>query len=45
MRSFIALACIVACANAGAVSLNLENFDELVTKSGKNAFVKFQAPW
>jgi len=31
--------------SAGAVELTGSNFDDLVTKSGKNAFVKFLAPW
>jgi len=32
-------------AHAGAVELTKENFKELVTDSGKAAFVKFLAPW
>jgi len=32
-------------ANAGAVDLSPSNFDEIVMNSGKNAFVKFLAPW
>jgi hypothetical protein len=36
---------LVASASAGAVDLNSDNFDELVTKSGKAAFIKFLAPW
>lgn len=39
---FVAL---VATALGGAVDLTDSNFDELVTNSGKNAFVKFLAPW
>lgn len=35
----------VAGASAGAVDLTPANFDTLVTKSGKSAFVKFLAPW
>ena len=29
----------------GAVELNKDNFDKEVFQSGKNAFVKFLAPW
>lgn len=32
-------------AAGGAVSLGKDDFDEKVFKSGKNAFVKFLAPW
>jgi len=31
--------------NAGAVELTKANFEEQVFNSGKNAFVKFLAPW
>ena len=36
---------LIAGAHAGAVELTSDNFDELVTNSGKGAFVKFLAPW
>lgn len=39
----LALSSVVAYANAGAVELDLETFELKVT--GKNAFVKFLAPW
>ena len=45
MRAFLALAALVAAANAEAVELTNDNFDELVLNSGKNAIVKFLAPW
>ena len=46
MRSFLALAALVACASAdGPTELTASNFDEIVLNSGKNAIVKFQAPW
>jgi len=32
-------------ASAASVSLTPDNFDALVKDSGKNAFIKFQAPW
>jgi len=32
-------------AAAGSVSLEEANFDAQVFESGKNAFIKFQAPW
>jgi len=35
----------VAGAAAGAVELKASNFDAEVTNSGKNAFIKFLAPW
>lgn len=43
LKSCLVLACAVATANAGAVELTKSNFEEL--SAGKNAFVKFQAPW
>ena len=43
MKSALIFAAVVATANAGAVSLTKSNFEEQT--SGKNAFVKFQAPW
>jgi hypothetical protein len=44
MRS-LALVGLVAGASATAVELTPANFDELVVKSGKSAFIKFLAPW
>jgi len=41
----VALLGMVALASAESVNLNPSNFDDEVTNSGKNAFVKFQAPW
>jgi len=41
----LALLCAVAGASAAAVELTPDNFDDLVLKSGKSAFVKFLAPW
>jgi hypothetical protein len=38
------LAAAVASADA-ALELNKGTFDDAVKKSGKNAFVKFLAPW
>jgi len=35
----------LAGASAAAVDLSPSNFDEIVMNSGKNAFVKFLAPW
>lgn len=46
--AFLAVAlCLVApLASAdGAVNLAMDNFDANVYDSGKNAFVKFLAPW
>ena len=40
---FFALA--LGAANGAATELTSSNFDDLVTNSGKNAFVKFLAPW
>ena len=44
LRGAILLA-IATTANAGAMELTKSNFDDAVKKSGKNAFVKFLAPW
>jgi hypothetical protein len=44
MRSVLVL-CLFAVANAGSVVLTKANFNTEVVDSGKNAFVKFQAPW
>jgi len=34
-----------ACADAQVVSLTQDNFDSVALNGGKNAFVKFLAPW
>ena len=39
------LCALAAGANAGAVELTAENWPDVVENSGKNAFVKFLAPW
>lgn len=44
MRS-LTLLCAVTYASASAVNLTPDNFDQLVLKSGKSAFIKFFAPW
>ena len=36
---------LVASASGAAISLDPSNFEDVVFNSGKNAFVKFQAPW
>jgi protein disulfide-isomerase A6 len=41
----IALLCAAASSASAALELTPDNFDELVTKSGKAAFIKFLAPW
>jgi len=33
------------CASSNAMELDASNFDAEVVESGKNAFVKFLAPW
>jgi len=43
MRSF--LLCALAAPAFGALELTEANFDDVVLKSGKAAFVKFLAPW
>jgi hypothetical protein len=45
MAKLLLLGAFVASANAGAVELTKSNFDAEVKNSGKNAFVKFLAPW
>lgn len=48
MRVALALvvaSAMVASAAGGAVELSDSNFDDLVLNGGKNAFVKFLAPW
>ena len=44
MRGALLLSALVG-ASAGAVELKSSNFDAEVKNSGKNAFVKFLAPW
>ncbi len=41
----VLLCALAAGANAGAVELTAENWPDVVENSGKNAFVKFLAPW
>ena len=41
----LGLAAVLGSAAAGSVSLTDSNFDTEVFDSGKNAFIKFQAPW
>jgi hypothetical protein len=38
-------ALLAALCGTSAVSLTADNFDELITKTGKASFIKFQAPW
>jgi len=46
MAKLLALCSLAAVGVAGeAVELTSDNFDRLVLKSGKSAFVKFLAPW
>lgn len=44
-RSFLALALLPAAVSAGAVELTGKTFDDAVVNAGKNAAVKFFAPW
>ena len=44
MRSTVLLSTLIG-ASAGALELTKSNFDAEVKASGKNAFVKFLAPW
>ena len=44
LRTGLLLA-FAATSAASAVELTSKNFDDVVKKSGKNAFVKFLAPW
>jgi hypothetical protein len=41
----LGLAAILGTAAAGSVTLTDSNFDAEVFDSGKNAIIKFQAPW
>ena len=42
---FVPLALFMSRAAGGAVELTKDTFDNLAIKGGKNAFVKFLAPW
>jgi len=44
LRSLVFLGAVGSAA-AGAVELTPDNFDDVVVKSGKSAFIKFLAPW
>jgi len=44
LRSLVFLGAVGSAA-AGAVELTPDNFDDVVLKSGKSAFIKFLAPW
>lgn len=43
VRIVTILSLVAVTANAGAVELTLDNFNDKI--AGKNGFVKFQAPW
>jgi len=46
MRTALLIACVLFGAiSAEANSLTTGNFAEKVTSTGKDAFIKFQAPW
>jgi protein disulfide-isomerase A6 len=45
MHRAVALTALAVGAAGEAVELTDSNFDRLVFKSGKSAFVKFLAPW
>jgi len=45
MQVFASLLLLATGAAAGAVDLTPDNFNTHVMDSGKNAFVKFLAPW
>jgi len=45
MRVATLLLATLAGARADALELNKGNFDKEVKQSGKNAFIKFLAPW
>ncbi len=41
----LALLCAVSGVSSAAIELTPDNFDDVVFKSGKSAFIKFLAPW
>ena len=43
MKYALLAACLIAAANAGAVELTKSNFEDKA--AGRNAFIKFLAPW
>jgi len=45
MARVLGVLALVASASAGSTVLTKSNFDAEVKESGKNAFIKFQAPW
>jgi hypothetical protein len=45
MARLLAFAGLLASAAGTAVELTPDNWDEVVGKSGKSAFIKFLAPW
>jgi hypothetical protein len=45
MLGNLALIGLLAGASGSAVELTEKNWDEVVAKSGKSAFIKFLAPW
>jgi len=45
MLALLVFVAALAGANGEALSLNKDNFDAQVYDSGKNAIVKFLAPW
>jgi len=45
MKLLLALAAITMLVSVESMSLSKANFDAEVFDSGKNALVKFQAPW
>ena len=45
MARVLGLLCLAAGVGAEPVDLTEKNFDKIVFKSGKSAFVKFLAPW
>jgi len=44
-RLFVGLGLLAQRTAGTAVELTKDNFDSLALNGGKNAFVKFQAPW
>lgn len=44
-KSWLGLLALASVVAGNAVELTQANFDEHVHESGKNAFVKFLAPW